>query len=352
MNSNLSERLAAARRMAGLSLQELSDRMGNVVSRQAIHQFEQGKANPESDTLLALAKALGVRLDYFYRDTATTVTLEKIEYRKKQKLTKAEETSIKEKAKDVLERYFELENLTDAQLTFKSPLEDIIIYTQSDIEDVAELTREKWQLGMKPIPSVIEMLEEKGIKVLEIDASESFQGLCANANGNLVVVINQNDDDVRKRFTAIHELAHILLTFADGVDIERYCHRFAAALLFPRQSVIEAFSSKRKKIALAELLQVKAYYGISIQATLIRLRDLEIITEATYKGFMIWMTKVGYRKKEPGTYKGIEKAIRFSQLLYRAAIEEIISLSKAASLGNQTLTEFRRTLAGTNTIKA
>ncbi|WP_428655021.1 helix-turn-helix domain-containing protein [Runella sp.] len=352
MNSELSERLAAARRMSGLSLQELSDRMGNAVSRQAIHQFEQGKAKPESDTLLLLAKALGVRLDYFYRDIAATVTLEKIEYRKKQKLTKAEETAIHEKAKDVLERYFELENLVDAQLIFESPLENVIIHTQNDIEDMAELIRQKWQLGMKPIPSVIEMLEEKGIKVLEIDASESFQGLCANANGSLVVVINQNDDDVRKRFTAIHELAHILLTFAENVDTERFCHRFAAALLFPRQSVIEVFSNKRKKIALAELLQVKAYYGISIQATLIRLRDLDIITDATYKGFMIWMTKVGYRKKEPGIYKGVEKAMRFSQLLYRAAIEEVISLSKAASLGNQTLTEFRRTLAGTNNIKA
>jgi transcriptional regulator with XRE-family HTH domain len=105
MNSNLAERLAAARRMSGLSLQELSDRMENAVSRQAIHQFEQGKTKPEADTLLTLAKALGVRLDYFYRTTA--IQLDKIEYRKKQKLTKAEEIAIHEKAKDVLERYFE-----------------------------------------------------------------------------------------------------------------------------------------------------------------------------------------------------------------------------------------------------
>lgn len=350
MNSNLAERLAAARRMSGLSLQELSDRMDNAVSRQAIHQFEQGKTKPEADTLLALAKALGVRLDYFYRTNA--IQLDKIEYRKKQKLTKAEEIAIHEKAKDVLERYFELENLTDAHLDFENPLGTSLIHNSEDIEKAAERLRDTWQLGIKPIPSVIEMLEEKGIKVLEINASESFQGLCAEANGHLTVVINQNDDDVRKRFTAIHELAHILLMFAEGIDNERFCHRFAAALLFPRQSVIEVFSSKRKKIALAELLQVKAYYGISIQATLMRLRDLDIITDATYKGFIIWMNKVGYRKNEPGAYKGVEKALRFSQLLYRAAVEEIISLSKAASLGNQSLTEFRRTLAGINNTKA
>lgn len=85
---------------------------------------------------------------------------------------------------------------------------------------------------------------------------------------------------------------------------------------------------------------------LSIQALLRRLRDLDIINEATYKGFLIWMTKVGYRTKEPGQYAGLEKPMRFSQLLYRAAIEEVISLSKAAGLNNQSLSEFRRVLMG------
>jgi hypothetical protein len=52
---------------------------------------------------------------------------------------------------------------------------------------------------------------------------------------------------------------------------------------------------------------------------------------------------LGYRKNEPGEYTGTEKSLRFQQLLYRAAAEEVISLSKAASLNNQSLSQFRKT---------
>ena len=341
---HLAERLTTARKMAGLSLQELADKMENRISKQAIHQFEQGKSKPEADTLLDLAKALNVRLDFFFRNDH--VQFDKLEYRKKVKLTKTEATAINETAKDWFSRYFELEELMDAHIAFENPLADILICNEEEVEKAADFLREQWELGTKPIPSVIEMLEQKGIKVLEVNASDGFQVFSAEANGRLVVVLNANDDAFRKRFTALHELAHIVLRFAEGLDVERYCHRFAGAVLFPKQSVFEVFSSKRKKLAFAELLQQKCYYGISVQAILKRLRDLEVINEATYKGFVICMNKAGYRTKEPGHYAGLEKPLRFSQLLYRAAIEEVISLSKAASLMNLSLSEFRKLLSG------
>jgi Zn-dependent peptidase ImmA (M78 family)/transcriptional regulator with XRE-family HTH domain len=351
MQANFQDRLISARKMAGLSLEELSEKMKTVagekaVSKQAIHQFEQGKSKPESDTLFALAKTLGVDLNYFFREPI--VSLGKIEYRKKTKLTKTEEISVQEKAKDVLERYFELEDLMNASLTFKNPLEasQCHITNQNDIETVAEALREKWNLGTSPIQNVLELLENEGIKVVEISTGDGFQGFYANANNQTVVVLNQNDDTVRKRFTALHELGHTILTFADGFDVEKGCHSFAGAMLFPKKQVVQAFSEKRKKISLAELIQLKTHFGISIQAILARLKNLGIINDATYKGFIIWMSTAGLRKNEPGKYTGIEKALRFNQLLYRAAAEEIISLSKAASLGNMSLTSFRNTLIG------
>jgi Zn-dependent peptidase ImmA (M78 family)/DNA-binding XRE family transcriptional regulator len=351
MQANFQDRLISARKMAGLSLEELSEKMKTVagekaVSKQAIHQFEQGKSKPESDTLFALAKTLGVDLNYFFREPI--ISLGKIEYRKKTKLTKTEEISVQEKAKDVLERYFELEDLMNASLTFKNPLEasQCHITNQNDIETVAEALREKWNLGTSPIQNVLELLENEGIKVVEISTGDGFQGFYANANNQTVVVLNQNDDTVRKRFTALHELGHTILTFADGFDVEKGCHSFAGAMLFPKKQVVQAFSEKRKKISLAELIQLKTHFGISIQAILARLKNLGIINDATYKGFIIWMSTAGLRKNEPGKYTGIEKALRFNQLLYRAAAEEIISLSKAASLGNMSLTSFRNTLIG------
>jgi predicted HTH domain antitoxin len=52
--------------------------------------------------------------------------------------------------------------------------------------------------------------------------------------------------------------------------------------------------------------------------------------------------QLGYRVNEPVDYKGMEQSNRFSQLLFRALAEEFISMSKAASLKNQKLAEFRK----------
>lgn len=50
---------------------------------------------------------------------------------------------------------------------------------------------------------------------------------------------------------------------------------------------------------------------------------------------------MGWKVEEPYEYIGLETSCRFDQLLFRALSEEIISMSKAASLKNMKLSEFR-----------
>jgi predicted HTH domain antitoxin len=45
---------------------------------------------------------------------------------------------------------------------------------------------------------------------------------------------------------------------------------------------------------------------------------------------------------EPVEYRGAEESNRFEQLLFRALIEDQISMSKAASLNNQSLADFKK----------
>ena len=60
------ERLKAARKMNGLSLQDLSDIINNKHNKQLIHRLESGAALPDSETLSLLAKALKVPAYYFF----------------------------------------------------------------------------------------------------------------------------------------------------------------------------------------------------------------------------------------------------------------------------------------------
>lgn len=345
MENLFASRLISARKMAGMSLQDLADKLGNVVTKQSLSKYEQGQMKPDSDFLIQIAKALHVTVDYFFRDTK--IKLEGIEFRKKVKLSKVEEEIIKEKTIDYLERYFELERLLNLDPSFKQPIKNRQIQGLEDIEIAAEELREEWALGLDPIPNIIKMLEDKHIKVFEIEASLDFDGFSAFISGKIpVIVVNKSFDTVRRRFTALHELAHLILNFDainDEKEKEKLCHAFAGAFLIPRKSFIEKFNFQRTHISLEELVFVKEYYGISIQAIMARAKNLNVINDYYYKNFNIQFNVRGYKKNEPGNYQGEEKSSRFQQLLYRAAAEEVISLSKAAALINISLSEFRKT---------
>lgn len=70
----LSSNLIAARKMAGLSLRELAEAIGGVISRQGLHRYEKGEVVPDDDMLTLLAKALDTTVPRLKgTDTATAL---------------------------------------------------------------------------------------------------------------------------------------------------------------------------------------------------------------------------------------------------------------------------------------
>ncbi|MDD4970412.1 MAG: XRE family transcriptional regulator [Paludibacter sp.] len=345
MKDIIAKRIKSARNLAGFSLRELSDKMDGIVSHNAIKKYEMGVMMPDSKVLLALATALKVKTDYFFRPYE--VSIENIEFRKKSKLLVKEANSIKEKVTDSISNYIELEQFLNLTTVFINPLQEILISNGEDVENAVNQLLNYWKLGFNALPNVVELLEDKEIKVIEIDDNESFDGLSGWANNNIpVIVINKNSPVDRKRLTALHELAHLLLIFDESIDQkekERLCHRFAGAMLMPKETFIQEIGLSRKDISIPELIVIKETYGISMQAVMARAKSLGIITEERFLRFRFWLNKDSNRRKEIGfgEYVGREQSTRFKQLLYRATSEELISMSKAANLANQKLATFR-----------
>lgn len=341
------ERLKSARLMNGLSLQDLADKIENCVTKQALSKYEQGHVIPDSEMIGVLSEALNVRPDYFH--STTSIEFGEIEFRKLKNYPAKERSRIVEVAKDELSRYIELEELLGIETKFDNPLKDIPIRNQEDVELAAEKLRGYWSLGLDAISNVIELLEDHHIKVLELESTEEFDGFSTWVNGYNIplIVINkvklENTLD-RKRFTALHELAHLLLNVnhLPEREKEKFCHAFAAAILIPRETLKKELGGKRSKLSFNELAALKLQYGISMQALVYRAKDLGLISENYLKQFYIVFNQLGYRVSEPVEYAGSEHSNRFSQLLFRALAENFISASKAASLKNQTLAEFRK----------
>jgi Zn-dependent peptidase ImmA (M78 family) len=80
----------------------------------------------------------------------------------------------------------------------------------------------------------------------------------------------------------------------------------------------------RHSIAIPELLQLKAKYGISMQAILFRAHSLSLLTDAGYKALLRDFGARGWRKSEPGEYPGDARPIRFERLLFRTISEDVI----------------------------
>jgi len=345
MNQLFAERFKSARLMNGFSLQNLSDNLGNKITRQALHKYEKGEVLPDSEMTELLCEALSVRPDYFTRETM--VELGEIKFRKLERFPGKEQNSILERTREVLSRYLELEEILGFKKSFEHPHPNCKINIPDNIEAIANDIRKAWKLGIDPITNVSKLLEVNNIKIIELDTKEGFDGLQTWVNGKEVPVIvlnvNQITSNDRKRFTALHELGHLLLPL-DGIDeklAEKYCHRFAGAMLFPKEAVEKEFGFNRNRISIQELGFIKEQYGISIQAMIYRLYDLGVISEYYKKYYYQYINQMGWRVDEPYEFKGNETSNRFDQLIYRALSEEIITMSKAASLKNMKLAEFR-----------
>ncbi len=336
------ERLIRARKTAGLSLRALAESVG--VSQTAINKYEKGTLIPDSTMLMKLAKALEVKAGYFLR--SNSLELEKPEYRKKSSLSQKKLQQIEGKILDKIERRLELEALFP-----KPPVQEFVIpkglpktiNSMDDIEEVANKVRNAWNLGLNPIPELVDVLESIGIRVFEIEesADSKFDGLAATVNGYRIIVISKAWAGDRQRFTMAHELGHLMLEgrLPDTLNEERASDRFAGAFLLPESAVFSELGEHRTRLELRELLLLKQEFGISMSGILYRAKDLRVIREQYHKSLIIEFSKRGWRKSEPEKYPA-EEPHHFQQLVFHALAEEYISESKAAELMNMSQSAF------------
>lgn len=330
------DRLKLARTSAGLSLRELADQIGNLVTAQALGKYERDEMLPGSTVLMALAEALSVPESYLL--STGELELENVEFRKLKGAGAREQAALKAQVLRHTERYLEIEDVLAAESTDWKPPPNFPhrVSSMEQVEFVAETLRQAWQLGQDPIPKLAEYLEERGIKVLPLNLAESISGMTARVQRRSgrsvpVIVINANHPGERQRFTLAHELGHLVIEAIDGIDIEQACNRFAGAFLVPASMLRAEVGPKRHAISPGELRRLKKLFLVSVQCLIYRLKDLEVITSRLYSQLFVLMGKLGWRKKEPDPLPK-EETQRFERLCFRALVENLVSESKAAEL--------------------
>ena len=278
--TDISKNLIRLRSAHDLTQEQVADAAG--ISRAGYRKIEAAESEPRANTVLALAKALGVKPGDLLRPAPP---LPVARFRSSKRM-RERDLLLMDVAKE-LEAYAELETLLHEQRSFH--LEQVApagLGSAGGPMEAAARVREAFGLSAdEPIHDICGLLEDHGVKVLRLSvASDAFFGLSV-ADGSfgpaIAVNIWARISVERWIFTAAHELGHLVLHAADfdaaqsteQPEHEKEADLFAAHFLMPEASFQKEWEQARGLPLYDRVLKVKRIYRVSYKTVLYRLHE-------------------------------------------------------------------------------
>jgi len=301
----LGERLRLFRLSRGYSMDELVEKTGGAVSKQALSKYENGKMKPSPSKLVLLSGVLGVKAVRLLAEPRVQVEL--VAYRKKSRLKEKEKNRVRGLMQLRMEIAMKIQAFLGAEDGEGLGFTPSVISSVEEAEEAAVDLRNAWGLGTGPIPNLLDTLEHHQVNVLfvEGDGQMQFDGLSAWVTNDAgqkaaaVIAVRNDTSWARQRMNLAHELGHLVQLPQDNLDEEKAAFRFAGAFLAPRSLVLSDFGKRQRPVRMEEMLLLKQRYGLSLQAIARRLCDLGLISGSAYREVCIELSRAGCRKKEP-----------------------------------------------------
>lgn len=136
----------------------------------------------------------------------------------------------------------------------------------------------------------------KDLTIVFVPMSDSISGMAVKYDETRLIAINSKLSKGRQRFTGAHELCHLYYHdyFKSMVcskdlqgkkdELEREADQFASFFLAPYEALIRFIQNdlnkSDKKLSIEDVIRIEQYFGMSHQATLIRLQADKFITES------------------------------------------------------------------------
>ncbi len=270
-------RLTQARQLKLWTKQRLADEIG--VSPAAVGQYEAG-ARPRPDLLAAIARELDYPIEFFMVGRPHAKLDASMAHFRSLRATRANQ---RDKAVRFVEQIWELTYALEKRV--RLPWVDLpgfaggevvnLAVPSGDPVDAADTVRTQWGLGDGPIPHLVRTLEVHGIVVALAPPNSDLSTVDAFSTSHLprpVIVISRDrtNDVYRHRFTAAHELGHLVLhsdVRPGDLQQEREADAFAAQFLTPRSRILPQLPARMNFGALAEL---QGTWGVSIKSLIYR----------------------------------------------------------------------------------
>lgn len=298
------ERITYARELRGLTKKALAEKINKTPA--AITQFESG-LKPDINTLIKIAEVLEIPLSFLSAENKKSPTppVNEFHFRARASVTqmmKHESRRYTERVIDIfnfLEEYgvdFPYEHITNIQEKITDGM---------SVSDVATLVRSEWGLSNLPIHDLFPLLEQNGIFIILLDQSYNDLEACATWFGSRPCIMlaykKFADASSRIHFDLAHELGHLFLHDESFTETEKepQAHEFASSFLMPEDRYAP---DSPPKWHLGMFIDIKRKWHVSLQAALRRSRDLNLISNSSYRWGMVDISKKGFRQKEPAEF--------------------------------------------------
>ncbi|MEU5143715.1 XRE family transcriptional regulator [Streptomyces sp. NPDC021139] len=281
-------RLTQARRLAGLTKKDVAENIG--VTPAAVGQYETGVSRPRPDLLPLLAKVLDVPVEFFLAGRPSQrLDASMAHFRSLRSTPKAQ----RERALAFAEQVWELTYALERRVQL--PPVDLPGFAGGEVHPglalpteptaAAQELRRQWHLGDGPVTHLVRRMEAHGIVVVLPETSDTaattVDAFSSRSARPLVILTRNRANDVyRHRFTAAHELGHLVLHGDATGDSrqEREADAFAAEFLTPQASILPLLP---RRMDLGHLAGLRRAWGVSVHSLVYRCRELGLVSDAT-----------------------------------------------------------------------
>jgi Zn-dependent peptidase ImmA (M78 family)/transcriptional regulator with XRE-family HTH domain len=170
-------------------------------------------------------------------------------------------------------------------------------------EVAARVARRFFHLSpTEPVGNLLNLLEQNGVLVLaipDLKGRDAFS-LWAGADRTIpVIAIAGGRPGDRLRLTVAHEFGHLIMhgqRESLPATVEEEANKFAAEFLMPEQAMRRELTVP---LTLTRLASLKPKWRVSIQALIVRAKELEIISERQYRYLYEQLAIQGWKVNEP-----------------------------------------------------
>lgn len=297
----LGARLQNARKAAGLTQQQIADRLG--MARTTVVAIEKGERRVTASELLAFARAYMRSVSEFIgRRSVTERFVPQFRATERELLEEhAELEATTAELERLAEDYVELERIAGVRSLrpYPPPYEVSAPKVEQAAAYVASAERNRLGLGDGPIGNLRERLEaDIGLRIFYYAMPSRIAGVFAyNDTLGACIGINLSHPRDRRNWTLAHEFGHFLMhRFRAEITVldvrrraspaERAAEAFAEHLLMPATGLERRFTelllTNEQGVTLADIIGLAELYVVSVQAMILRLEGLRRLPAGTW----------------------------------------------------------------------